>query len=65
MTPKTSLATEVPVITWPSLSEAEEEALSQQLSCYCSGVPAYRQPCAACRAARMIRALLTQVRERM
>jgi hypothetical protein len=49
---------------WPTMAEAEQEALQQEAMCICWSLSQAKQPCGSCRAARMIRALVRQVRER-
>jgi hypothetical protein len=51
--------------SWPSREEAEMEALAQEASCICSSMSAGTRPCGACRAGRMIRALLKELRAQM
>jgi hypothetical protein len=47
---------------WPTLTDAEDEALQQKSACYCSAQVPERRPCGACRAERMIMALVKQIR---
>jgi len=49
-----------PAGSWPSRRDALREAEEQAAACYCHAISTERRPCAACRAARMIAALVKQ-----